>query len=187
MLKMIEPTDGVKGGVHKKGGAWIQDECWWHMIEGTPEISLIRASHYLKVKLSPGSCWISSPSRAERSFFHTLFLHQSEFSKMLNANEDPFQFNPNRHWIQTRIEAASVCLVYMKFWAPPQHHIKQVVCICNPGSGEVEARESEVQGQSQLHGELEVSLGYTRPCLCYRSPSLWIQRESWYVFSLNRQ
>lgn len=45
---------------------------------------------------------------------------------------------------------------------------------------------SEVQGD-QLHGELEVSLGYTRHCLGHRSQSLGIQRESWCVFSINRQ
>lgn len=106
---------------------------------------------------------------------------------MLNTKEGPLQFNPNKHWIQTRIEATSACLICMKFWASSQHHIKRVVSIWNPGSGEVQARGSEVQGWSQLHGELEVSLGYTRHCLGHRSQNLGIKRESWYVLSMNRQ
>lgn len=40
-----------------------------------------------------------------------------------------------------------------------------VVHVCNPGTQEVDARESGVQSQPQLHSNFMASLGYSRPCL----------------------
>lgn len=36
---------------------------------------------------------------------------------------------------------------------------------CNPGTGLVEAGRSGVLKSSSLHGKLEASLGYRRPCV----------------------
>lgn len=47
-----------------------------------------------------------------------------------------------------------------------------VVHAYNPDTWEVEAEGSGIQGQSRLHKDLKVTLGYMRPCLQNRIKSL---------------